>query len=290
MRRLFMTIAANHRVVKLLLLLVLTWSAAAQPLCEKCNTTTAIDWRASPLYVCTYKFPYCQEVLQGATGSTECSTWQYTDCGHTPPPAAGRPPWCSDLDGHCHAAPQDCTTYEQPCCSPLVINMGNGPWKFSGTSDPVLFDLAGHGATGLTTWTKRDSEIAFLALDRDGDGAITSGRELFGDWTRDPADRTESNGFVWLASYDRDGDGFVSDDDPIWPSLLLWADRNHDGVSQPTELMRVADSQIAALDTVYTTTDRADKHGNAFRYKSKVHWLDGRRTKYFDMYFVQVQQ
>ena len=46
-----------------------------------------------------------------------------------------------------------------------------------------MFDIDGDGVPEQISWTEADSDVAFLALDRDGDGRITSGKELFGNHT-----------------------------------------------------------------------------------------------------------
>src|SRR5262249_53387342 len=55
---------------------------------------------------------------------------------------------------------------------------------------------------------------AFLALDLDGDGRITSGRELFG--------ASSGDGFADLARYDADRNGFIDESDPVFARLLAW--------------------------------------------------------------------
>jgi hypothetical protein len=69
--------------------------------------------------------------------------------------------------------------------------------------------------------------VAFLALDRDGDGQITSGEELFGNHTLEGS----ANGFEALQRTAMESNGgvrrgSVSADDPVYAQLLLWTDRN----------------------------------------------------------------
>ena len=94
---------------------------------------------------------------------------------------------------------------------PLVLNLDGGPVRLDGTKR-VDFDLDADG--------KRDSMAslasgsAFLALDRNGNGRIDDGRELFGALSGD--------GFADLSTYDEDGNGFIDEGDSIFEQLRLW--------------------------------------------------------------------
>jgi hypothetical protein len=84
------------------------------------------------------------------------------------------------------------------------------------------------------SWTEADSDVSFLAIDRDGDGKITSGKELFGNFTLPGV----SNGFLALQGLAMQTNGgiergSVSSDDPLYARLLLWNDMNHNGISEP---------------------------------------------------------
>jgi hypothetical protein len=59
--------------------------------------------------------------------------------------------------------------------SAIMINTGQGDWDLSGLADPVTFDLGSHGGRQTIAWTARGSDLAFLALDRYGNGTIDDG-------------------------------------------------------------------------------------------------------------------
>ena len=111
------------------------------------------------------------------------------------------------------------------CDTPLVVAFA---------SEPVQF--ASHLPTATTPW---------LALDRDGDGAITSRAELFGDATLLGDGTTATNGFVALAALDSNGDGVIDHADPAFARLLLWSDRDLDRTSTPSELRPAAEVLVS---------------------------------------------
>ncbi len=127
----------------------------------------------------------------------------------------------------------------------------------------MWFDIDGDGVDERVAWTQPDSDVAFLALDRDGDGRITSGKELFGTHTLPGV----KNGFDALARTAADTSGIasgsVSSDDPLFGRLLLWVDANHNGISEPFEMQPVT-TRVAEIGLGYTIHDRKDGHGNCF--------------------------
>jgi hypothetical protein len=125
------------------------------------------------------------------------------------------------------------------------------------------------------------SRLAFLAIDLDGDGKITSGQELFGNKTIPGVE----NGFKALAQIaPHNGDGVIDATDSVYPRLLLWEDSNHNGVSESSEVTS-ASQRVAKIGLEYREVSRTDEDGNSLRYKGWAE-LDGKKIKIFDVYFV----
>jgi hypothetical protein len=155
-------------------------------------------------------------------------------------------------------------------CSPVVINFENSGYRLTGADSPVTFDIAATGQPVRIGWTAGGADEAFLCLDRNHNGQIDSGAEMFGSATPLKDGTRASNGFIALAELDDNHDGVIDQKDPIWNELLLWRDLNHDGISQPSELTPVADSGLTAIALSYHWTGRRDVSGNYFRYKAEV--------------------
>jgi hypothetical protein len=149
--------------------------------------------------------------------------------------------------------------------APIVVPLTKeGPFRFLEASVP--FDVNGDGEKELVRWPEDGETIAFLALDRNGDGLINNGTELFGNFTMQGV----HDGFsALLKLMEAEGPsttrGFLEAPHPLYARLLLWQDFNRDGVSQPGELSP-ASNVLTAIDTGFTIPKNADWSGASFRW------------------------
>ena len=166
--------------------------------------------------------------------------------------------------------------------SPIVIDLQGDGLKLTGPQGGVSFDLRADGQPVRTAWTRAGSLDAFLALDRNHNGTIDDGSELFGNVTPQPVSakkpsrkKKAPNGFLALSVFDDRTNGgnedrMITEDDAIYGSLLLWVDANHDGVSQPDELKSLAEYGVRSISLHYIVGKEVDEFGNIYRFRSHV--------------------
>ena len=121
---------------------------------------------------------------------------------------------------------------------PLVINLDTDVAEVS--DQTFYFDLDADGKEEEISMLKGSG---YLALDKNGDGIINDGSELFG--TRN------GDGFADLAQYDEDGNGWIDENDSIWSKLKIWCkDENGNDV-----LYKLSDKGVGAICLQNVSTD-----------------------------------
>jgi hypothetical protein len=190
----------------------------------------------------------------------------------------------------------ECTEGENICSgwgnqSPLILDLDGNGFHFTGLLDQVAFDIDDDGYKELIGWTGAAELDAFLTLDRNANGRIDSGGELFGDATPLIQGGRATDGFSALQEFDDDLDGLIDDRDEVYERLRLWIDANHDGISDSNELLSLADAGVLSIELDALINERADRHGHRLRYNSR-YWLLGRAAnrvprQITDVFFVQ---
>jgi hypothetical protein len=167
---------------------------------------------------------------------------------------------CEDANGQWY---NDLCNYP----SPILISFDRGAAsQMTSVEDGVAFDLDADGALDRIGWTAPQTDVGFLALDRNGNGRIDDGSELFGNHTPLRSGAMASNGFEALRELDGDSDGAITISDSAYGQLRLWIDSNHNGVSEPAELLTLGEKALTTIYTSYRRIARRDRYGNRFLY------------------------
>jgi hypothetical protein len=165
--------------------------------------------------------------------------------------------------------------------SPILVDVAGDGYRLTDAEGGVDFDLDGNGVAERLAWTEADSDDAWLVLDRSGNGAIDGGAELFGNKTpvyADAAEPTAEHGFYALLNLEGPTygpavvDASIDRADSVFGRLRLWTDRNHNGVSEPDELVPLEAVGLIALDTRFQESHRQDSHGNVFALSASSSW------------------
>ncbi len=144
------------------------------------------------------------------------------------------------------------TSEEVVLQDPLVINLDSVPANIG--DQTFFFDLDADGEKEEISQLGKGS--GFLALDKNGDGVINDGSELFGAMT--------GNGFEELAKYDDDGNGWIDEADAIYSKLKVWTkDENGKDV-----LLSLKEADLGAIylnnvSTEFSVNDKETNQRNA---------------------------
>lgn len=114
---------------------------------------------------------------------------------------------------------------------PLVINLSTDSAEISDVS--FYFDLDSDGIADKMS--SLSDKSGFLALDKNGDGVINNGTELFGAKTGD--------GFGELSQYDDDGNGWIDESDSVFKSLSVWVNAGQNG----SRLLSLSEAGVGAI-------------------------------------------
>lgn len=248
---------------------------------ENLNVASAPVWETAVLYRygCSNHGYYRMWAVSPSAGWTELQTGHGYACGPFPPPPPTEPA------SYCYYwSDWDQTYYldygNGDCISPVLLPIGDNKitkrskFKLTDVQHGVSFDLNADGVPDTVSWTAHGSHLAFLAYDRNGNGKIDNGKELYGNVTYEGV----GNGFQALSN------DLMAEGDALYAKLLLWEDDNHDGISQPEELHKFLD-EYRAVEGSYVGDNLRDKYDNIFQFKGNATTKDGTIIDIYDVFF-----
>ncbi len=172
---------------------------------------------------------------------------------------------------------------------PLAIDLGGDGIQMVSGDVPVLFDHDGNGVKTGTGWISGGD--AWLVMDRNGNGTIDSGQELFGvdtvittkgtyldnagveqSWS---LTRNASSGFEALTALDGNGDKVFDARDEAFQSIRLWQDQNSDGISQADELFTLQQKGILEISLNADSSSVELGNGNGITGQAPIKWAYG---------------
>lgn len=223
------------------------------------------------------------ELDDGTTGSQQCILLDgeelWTEC-------SSEEPSCYPGDGEDYGCAGDICVWngedfewyswsEDKCDTPLVLNFERGPVEFMPVA-AATFDLSSNGTCTNTAWPTSP----WLALDRDGDGFIRSGAELFGSATPMSSGGFAKQGFAALAELDSNFDGKITAEDERFSELVVWSDLDEDRIGAYSELMPLAQTQVISIDLGFTRRAECDSMGNCGYERASFEYRKGDHTQF----------
>ncbi|WP_434428692.1 calcium-binding protein [Xylella fastidiosa] len=162
-----------------------------------------------------------------------------------------------------------------PRRDPLVLDLDGDGIETVAAGKHILFDHDGDGIKHASGWVKPDD--GFLVLDRNGNGRIDDGSELFGADTILANGHKATSGFEALRDLDSNGDGLFDAADARFTDVRVWRDLNQDGQSQANELFTLSSLGIASITLTPTNTEDVDLgNGNLIDNRGTYTRTDGR--------------
>jgi hypothetical protein len=171
--------------------------------------------------------------------------------------------------------------------SPLVVDAKkSGPIRLTSVDESkVWFSHDPDHGPVRTGWIRR-GDVGLLAIDRNGNGQIDSGAELFGEGTRLRSGLKAADGFVALKEFDENEDGRIDSLDSVYPHLLVWHDFNEDGQSQSEEIKKLGTSESKphlSLNVQKVLGDLRSNRGNL------VDTFSDGDVRLYDVFFMSIR-
>lgn len=167
--------------------------------------------------------------------------------------------------------------------TPIAIDINGDGIETIPIGSGVWFDLDADGVNERVGWLS--SKDGFLIIDKNKNGLVDNGSELFGDAYLLKNGELARDGFEAMLDIDSDGNMKLNSLDEKWGDLRFWRDMNTDGVSDETELFYLDDLGLQEIDLSPVIQRSYDNYGNIHGPTSIAFWANGTETKVTDMFF-----
>ena len=164
---------------------------------------------------------------------------------------------------------------------PLILDLTKDDYDINKKTSGAYFDLNCDGFAERINWTTTDG---ILAIDKNGNGKIDDGNEVFSDFFILDNGEKASNGFEALVQYDKNEDGVIDSSDSVFNDLLLWIDSNGNGSVDAGELSRLTDHGISYINTKYEDVNRSTNSEAVIGHESTFGYEDGTESKIGEMW------
>ena len=213
----------------------------------------------------TLKYTNFTQYQYGGNGAPMSAiTWMYDGAGaltHVSMllPSADGKSWTGAIDGLITAV-QKLFHEASQVASPLILDLDGDGVETLGTAQGIHFDHDANRFGELTGWVGKDDGL--LVWDRNGNGQIDNGRELFGNNALLANGQEAANGFAALGDLDVNHDGKIDAQDAAFANLRVWKDGNSNGLVDAGELSSLTAAGVKSLQTNFTSQTITDGNGN----------------------------
>ena len=170
--------------------------------------------------------------------------------------------------------------------TPIVLDLNGNGISTQSINNGVKFDIFGVGKDVNTGWVSGGDGL--LVMDRNHDGSVSGGGELFGVGTTLANGQRAGNGYLALGELDSNSDGVINADDANFADLMVWVDGDSDGTSQAPELHSLSSLGITQLDLTAQKSSLED-NGNMVGLVSSYTTADGEQHAMADVWFATSQ-
>ena len=167
--------------------------------------------------------------------------------------------------------------------SPLALDLDGDGVETVSLTNGIYFDHNADGLAESTGWIGKDDGL--LVWDKNNNGQIDSGQELFGNNSVLLSGQTATDGFQALTELDINHDGQVNFQDDGFAQLKVWRDLNQDGVVQNGELSELSEVGVVSLKTGYSSSNVVDGNGNSHQQVGEYTKQDGTAASLEDIWF-----